>query len=45
MPDMFCINICYGGPDLRTAFITLFGFGRLVSMLWDEPGLRLAHEG
>ncbi len=44
MPDMFCTNICFGGPDLRTAYITLSGAGRLVSMRWPEPGLRLAHE-
>jgi gluconolactonase len=44
MPDMFCTNICFGGPDLRTAYITLSGAGRLVSMPWPEPGLRLAHE-
>jgi len=44
MPDMFCTNICFGGPDLRTAYLTLSGTGQLVSMTWDGPGLRLAHE-
>jgi gluconolactonase len=44
MPDMFCTNICFGGPDLRTAFLTLSGTGQLVSMPWDGPGLRLAYE-
>lgn len=44
MPDMFCTNICFGGPDLRTAYMTLSGTGQLVSMPWDGPGLRLAHE-
>lgn len=44
MPDMFCTNICFGGPDLRTAYITLSGTGQLVAMDWDTPGLRLAHE-
>ena len=44
MPDMFCTNICFGGPDLRTAYLTLSGTGQLVAMPWDCPGLRLAHE-
>jgi gluconolactonase len=44
MPDMFCTNICFGGPDLRTAYMTLSGIGQLVAMQWDGPGLRLAHE-
>lgn len=44
MPDMFCTNICFGGPDLKTAYLTLSGTGQLVSMPWDGPGLRLAHE-
>jgi gluconolactonase len=41
MPDVFPTNICFGGPELRTAFITLSGVGQLVSMDWPEPGLRL----
>lgn len=44
MPDLYCTNICFGGPDLRTAYITLSGSGQLVAMDWDGPGLRLAHE-
>ena len=44
MPDMYCTNICFGGPDLRTAYMTLSGSGQLVSMPWDGLGLRLAHE-
>ncbi|WP_428532955.1 SMP-30/gluconolactonase/LRE family protein [Rhodopila sp.] len=45
MPDMFCTNICFGGEDLRTAYMTLSGTGQLVAMPWDGPGLRLAHQG
>lgn len=41
MPDPYTTNICFGGPDLRTAFITLSGIGQLVSMPWDRAGLRL----
>ena len=44
MPDMFCTNICFGGPNLRSAYMTLSGTGQLVAMEWDGPGLRLAHE-
>lgn len=39
--DPFTTNICWGGPDLRTAYITLSATGRLVSMGWPRPGLAL----
>jgi gluconolactonase len=42
-PDPFTTNICWGGPDLRTAYITLSGTGQLVSMDWPRPGLKLNH--
>ena len=41
MPDILTTNICFGGPDLRTAFITLSATGQLVSMPWDCAGLPL----
>ncbi len=41
MPDAYCTNIAFGGPDLRTAFITLSGYGRLVAVDWPRPGLPL----
>jgi gluconolactonase len=41
LPDMLTTNICFGGPDLRTAYITLSGTGRLVAMQWPRPGLKL----
>lgn len=41
MPDPMCTNICFGGPDLRTAYMTLSTSGRLVSMQWPRPGLPL----
>ncbi len=43
--DPMTTNICFGGKDRRTAFITLSGRGELVAMDWPEPGLALAHEG
>ncbi|MGH6613574.1 SMP-30/gluconolactonase/LRE family protein [Sphingomonas sp.] len=42
-PDVFTTNICWGGPDLRTAYITLSGTGQLISMPWARPGLKLAY--
>lgn len=43
-PEGYCTNICFGGPDMRTAFITLSGYGRLVAVDWPRPGLRLVHQ-
>jgi len=43
MPDPLCTNICFGGTDLKTAYITLSGSGRLVSMPWPRPGHPLKH--
>jgi hypothetical protein len=34
-------NICFGGAGLRTAYLTLSGTGRIVSMQWPRPGLKL----
>ena len=39
--DVFVTNICFGGPDLRTAYITSSGLGLLYAMEWPVPGLRL----
>ncbi len=39
--DPHVTNICFGGPDRRTAYITLAGRGELISMLWPERGLAL----
>ncbi len=41
MPDPMTTNICFGGSDMRTAFITLSWTGRLVAVDWPVPGLRL----
>jgi gluconolactonase len=40
--DPYTTNVCFGGPDRRTAYITLSGTGRLVSTPWPCPGLALA---
>jgi gluconolactonase len=39
--DPLTTNICFGGPDLSTAYITLTGSGKLVAMDWPRPGLKL----
>lgn len=41
--DPITTNICFGGPDMKTAYITLSGTGKLMEMPWPEPGLRLAY--
>jgi gluconolactonase len=41
--DIMTTNVCFGGPDLRTAYITLSGTGRLVSTPWPRAGLKLAY--
>jgi gluconolactonase len=43
--DLFTTNICFGGPDLRTAYLTLSGRGELVSIDWPVAGLKLAYNG
>ena len=42
LPDPMTTNVCFGGPDHRTAFATLSGHGRLVAVDWPRPGLPLA---
>lgn len=39
--DPLTTNICFGGADYQTAYITLSGTGKLVSMHWPYKGLRL----
>ena len=41
MPDPLTTNICFGGPDMKTAYITLSASGQLGVMEWFEPGLKL----
>jgi gluconolactonase len=42
LPDRYTTNLCFGGPELRTLYVTLSGSGRLVAIDdWTIPGLRL----
>jgi gluconolactonase len=38
-PDPYTTNLCFGGSDMKTAFVTLSGTGRLVAMPWKREGL------
>jgi gluconolactonase len=43
--DPHTTNICFGGVDRRTAYVTLSGVGQLVEIPWEgAAGLRLAYE-
>lgn len=41
--DIFTTNICWGGADRMTAFVTLSGSGRLAAIDWARPGLKLQY--
>jgi gluconolactonase len=41
MPDQMTTNVCFGGPELKTAFVTLSWTGRLVTVDWPAAGLKL----
>ena len=42
--DQLTTNICFGGPGLQTAYITLTSLGKLVAMEWPRPGLKLHYD-
>jgi gluconolactonase len=42
LPDKYPTNLCFGGKDMRTIYVTLSGTGKLVAIDdWAVPGLRL----
>ena len=41
LPDPLVTNICFGGDDLRDAYVTLSGTGQLIKIRWPRPGLAL----
>ena len=41
MPDIYPTNVCFGGADMRTAYVTLSDSGRLGVLPWATPGLKL----
>ena len=40
-PDPLITNICFGGVDMRDAWITASGTGKLLKCRWPSPGLKL----
>lgn len=42
--DLMVTNICFGGPDGNTAYVTASATGRLLTTTWPRPGLRLANQ-
>jgi gluconolactonase len=38
MPDRNTTNLCFGGPDLRTVYVTLSHSGRLARARWPRAG-------
>ncbi|MDB5725503.1 MAG: hypothetical protein JWQ16_2257 [Novosphingobium sp.] len=43
-PEPYCTNLCFGGPDLMTAYLTVSGTGLLIAADWPRPGLALLHQ-
>lgn len=43
LPDLICTNICWGGKDMKKAYITMSSTGKLASCDWRSPGLRLTY--
>lgn len=41
LPDTYCTNIAFGGAEMRDAYVTLSGTGRLIRTRWPEAGLKL----
>jgi len=39
--DLLLTNCCFGGDDFQTLYITESGLGRVVTVRWERPGLRL----
>ena len=45
VPDVIVTNICFGGADMRDAWITASGTGKLYKCRWPRPGLKLNFNG
>jgi gluconolactonase len=40
-PDLVTTNICFGGADMRDAWVTCSSTGKLYKCRWPRPGLKL----
>ncbi len=45
LDDIFTTNVAFGGPGMKTAYVTMSAGGRLVALDWPEPGLVLNYNG
>jgi len=45
IPDLVTTNICFGGADMRDAWITASSTGKLYKARWPRPGLKLNYNG
>ena len=43
-PEPYCTNIAFGGPEMKTAYITVSGTGLLIAVDWPRAGLKLLHQ-
>lgn len=43
LADPLVTNICWGGRDMKTAYVTASGTGKLLAIDWPAPGLKLAY--
>ena len=41
VPDLVVTNICFGGDDMMTAWVTASSTGKLFKARWPRPGLKL----
>ena len=41
VPDLIVTNICFGGSDMMTAWITASSTGKLYKTTWPRAGLKL----
>ena len=41
LPVRFVSSLCFGGADMRDAWITASGTGKLLKCRWPRPGLKL----
>ena len=44
-PDLLTTNICFGGADMRDAWVTCSSTGKLYKCRWPRPGLKLNFNG
>jgi gluconolactonase len=41
--DILTTNVCFGGDDLTTAYITISATGKLMKTTWPRPGAKLEY--